>query len=405
MYTIDNFILDIESANPESSTHCENLYSGNNQNGSIRKHNLKVYLEYMKSLDPKILLLGEAPGHKGCRLTGVPFTSEKILKNHPFFTNQSFQFINQHPESEQSATIVWNTLSNFRNVPLIWNIFPFHPFDGNHCNTNRTPNKKELEYGKHFMIKLLQLFSIELIVAIGRKAESQVSDLNIKYKYVRHPANGGKNKFIQGITEILQHSKYQTKPMNFTYLSFKNIERDAKNITFDDKDSYIRAYPEFIKYFQTINHIENHHLIIASHFVYGWMPTILTLKLDNIDQVLALFNEVKNGKMLNENELETLKPCINNSMVGLSKLLHFIHPENYAIWDSRILKYTTGQTSQYGIDKPRNYLSYIKKLNKIKMEKGFPHLLSTIQKHFKYPLTAMRTMEIVMFQKQKNEQA
>lgn len=206
MYTIDNFIFDLESANPESSALCENLYAGNTPNSSIRKHNLRLYLKNMKNLNPNILLLGEAPGYKGCRLTGVPFTSEKILKKHLFFINQGFQIINQHPESEQSATIVWNTLQNFKNKPLIWNIFPFHPFDGKNCNTNRTPNKKELEFGKQLMIKLLQLFNIELIVAIGRKAESQISDLNIKYKYVRHPANGGKNKFVQGIYEILQQS-------------------------------------------------------------------------------------------------------------------------------------------------------------------------------------------------------
>lgn len=204
MYTVDNFILDLESVSPESLALCENLYGGNNSNSLIRKHNLKLYLQKMKTLNPNILLLGEAPGYKGCRLTGVPFTSEKILKNHPFFINQDFQFINQQPESEKSATIVWDTLQNFKNIPLIWNIFPFHPFNGNNCNTNRTPNKKELEYGKQLVIKLLQLFNIELIIAIGRKPESQISDLGIEYKYVRHPANGGKSKFVQGISEILQ---------------------------------------------------------------------------------------------------------------------------------------------------------------------------------------------------------
>ncbi len=204
MYTVDNFILDLESVSPESLALCENLYGGNNSNSLIRKHNLKLYLQKMKTLNPNILLLGEAPGYKGCRLTGVPFTSEKVLKNHPFFFNQDFQFINQQPESEKSATIVWDTLQNFKIIPLIWNIFPFHPFNENNCNTNRTPNKKELEYGKQLVIKLLQLFNIELIIAIGRKPESQISDLGIEYKYVRHPANGGKSKFVQGISEILQ---------------------------------------------------------------------------------------------------------------------------------------------------------------------------------------------------------
>lgn len=190
--------------------------------------------------------------------------------------------------------------------------------------------------------------------------------------------------------------------MNFKNLSFENLKRDAENITFKKNDSYIRAYPEFIKYFQTNTQIEKHHLIIGSHFIYGWMPTILTLILDNTDQILELLNDVKNGKILNENELEMLKTCINNSMVGLSKLLHFINPENYAIWDSRILNYCTGQSSQYGIDKPKNYIAYNERLNKILKEHQFTDLYSGITKHFNYPITAMRAIEIIMFQTSKS---
>lgn len=190
--------------------------------------------------------------------------------------------------------------------------------------------------------------------------------------------------------------------MNFKNLSIENLNHDAENITIDKKNSYIKAYPEFIKYFETNRPIKEHHLIIGSHFIYGWMPTILTLKLDNVDEVLRLFNEVRNGKVLIEAELETLKTCINNSMVGLSKLLHFINPVNYAIWDSRILNYCTGQSSQYGIDKPKNYIAYIEILNEISKEKQFNELYATIKKHFDYPITAMRAIEIIMFQTNKN---
>ena len=52
-----------------------------------RRENLKLYLEKMKKLNPSFLLLGEAPGYKGCRLTGIPFSSEKILATNDFFNN------------------------------------------------------------------------------------------------------------------------------------------------------------------------------------------------------------------------------------------------------------------------------------------------------------------------------
>jgi len=33
----------------------------------------------MSKINPSILFLGEAPGYKSCRLTGVPFLSERVL--------------------------------------------------------------------------------------------------------------------------------------------------------------------------------------------------------------------------------------------------------------------------------------------------------------------------------------
>lgn len=203
MYTIESFIEDLKNEKNHRLGFSENLYSGNDRDANIRRHNLLTYFSKMKSLNPKILLLGEAPGYKGCRLTGVPFTSEKILANHDFFKNQNFQFINQTLETEQSATIVWNVLQDFENKPLIWNIFPFHPYDGINLNSNRTPTDTELELGKEYLLKLLHLFNIELIAAVGRKPESKLQSLNISYEYVRHPANGGKKKFVDGISRLL----------------------------------------------------------------------------------------------------------------------------------------------------------------------------------------------------------
>lgn len=135
-------------------------------------------------------------------MTGVPFTSEKILANNSFFKDFGFQFINEKLESEQSATIVWSVLENLRYIPLIWNIFPYHPYNGNDYHSNRTPNENELELGKNYLIKLLGIFEIDIIAAVGRKPESKLKDIGIEYKYIRHPANGGKSEFIDGINQI-----------------------------------------------------------------------------------------------------------------------------------------------------------------------------------------------------------
>lgn len=206
MTGITSFIKTIENSENEKIGSSENLYKGNSFESKVRKWNLNLYLENMKAINPHILFLGEAPGYKGCKLTGIPFTSEKMVATNNFFKGHSYKFINQPNkfESEISATIIWSELNKFNNKPLIWNIFPFHPYQQNNSDSNRTPNNDELNLGKSILKDLLQLFSIKKIVAIGRKPESRLNELGIDYVYVRHPANGGKNEFIEGINKILK---------------------------------------------------------------------------------------------------------------------------------------------------------------------------------------------------------
>jgi len=186
--------------------------------------------------------------------------------------------------------------------------------------------------------------------------------------------------------------------MVFKNLTYDKLRRDVEKFTLAENDSYIETYPEFLRYFSSLETIERHHLIISSHFVYGWMPTIIHLDIKDIDQILLLLNAVKSGQILNRGEIRRLKSCINNSMVGLSKLLHFINPTDYAIWDSRIFKYITEKKSQYGIDKPENYLAYLENLKAIIAHKDYGELHKLIEKQFEYAISPMRAIEILMFE-------
>jgi uracil-DNA glycosylase len=54
--------------------------------------NISIYLNALCALPfSGHLLLGEAPGHKGCALTGIPFTSQRVLtssiKRAPVYRN------------------------------------------------------------------------------------------------------------------------------------------------------------------------------------------------------------------------------------------------------------------------------------------------------------------------------
>lgn len=189
-------------------------------------------------------------------------------------------------------------------------------------------------------------------------------------------------------------------------LNFETILKDAEKFTLTENDSYIKTYPEFLKYFENIEvgEINEHHLVIASHFVYGWMPTIIQLRFEKKEEVLKLLNAVKSGHILNEKELEILKTAINNSLVGLSKLLHFINPKDYAIWDSRIFRYLTEKKSDYGIGNPKLYVEYLNGLKSISKHKNYHKLHELITRNFEYEIYSMRAIEITMFETDRKNQ-
>ncbi len=139
--------------------------------------------------------------------------------------------------------------------------------------------------------------------------------------------------------------------------------KNAEKINIPDKSKYLSAYEEFIEYFNRIDTLTEHHTIIGISFTYSWMPTILHLYSDNVSIIKAteVLNKAKKGTRPNKEELELLKRCFNNSIVGTSKLLHFIDPDKYAIWDSKVYYYLfekTSTTAPNNIDAYLNYLDF-----------------------------------------------
>ena len=107
----------------------------------------------------------------------------------------------------------------------------------------------------------------------------------------------------------------------------------------DMSDTYIQSYPHLLAFFAGKKTISSTDFVCASHMVYGWMPTILKLYPEtpgNFDHEATLLNRARRGDDLSVKELERLTETINHSLVGASKVLHFVAPERYAIWDSRV---------------------------------------------------------------------
>jgi len=176
------------------------------QNDKILQ-NLKSYFEYLyKYNHTNILLIGEAPGYKGCRITGIPFTSSELFTKSDIkiFKDLKDTVFLEKIEHENTASIIWEYLKSKNELPIFWNSFPYHPFNVNNPKSNRPPTNEEIEEGKYFIKELVKIFNPKIIAAIGRKGEKVLSEIypNQTIEYIRHPSYGGKKKFIEGMEQI-----------------------------------------------------------------------------------------------------------------------------------------------------------------------------------------------------------
>ncbi|HEV2720447.1 MAG TPA: uracil-DNA glycosylase [Thermoanaerobaculia bacterium] len=182
-----------------------NQYDRGDAANAVRRRNLRLYLEQLDAIGPRLMLVGEAVSYRGGRLTGIPFVSESLMLcgvGDVLGEGYRRATTTVKPSTEASATMVWATIRHIEPLPLLWNAFPFHPhIDGNPFS-NRMPTSAELVIGAHFIEMLLRLFPIECVAAIGNAASTSLTRLGVEHVKVRHPSQGGKRKFVEGMARL-----------------------------------------------------------------------------------------------------------------------------------------------------------------------------------------------------------
>jgi uracil-DNA glycosylase len=188
-----------------------NQYSrieGDLRGNAIRRRNLRLYLHELDRIGPRMLLIGEAVSYRGGRLSGIAFVSEAVMlggvDSLVLGADRGYRKATPGPKlsTEASATMVWGTIRGIEPLPMLWNAFPFHPFRPGNPYSNRAPTPAELEIGGHFIEWLLRLFAFDTVVAIGNHASASLTRLGVEHEKVRHPSQGGKQKFVSGMANV-----------------------------------------------------------------------------------------------------------------------------------------------------------------------------------------------------------
>jgi uracil-DNA glycosylase len=141
---------------------------------ATRRARLRAYLESRR--EAPLLLVGEAAGYRGARVSGIPFTSERQLTG--------------SGPAEATATIVHRVLTELeiKKDVLLWNVVPTHPGTE---SSNRRPTRAEVAAGLPFLDRLTRG---RRVVAVGRLAQAVLGE-----PCVRHPSHGGAAAFRAGM--------------------------------------------------------------------------------------------------------------------------------------------------------------------------------------------------------------
>lgn len=165
----------------------------------------------------------------------------------------------------------------------------------------------------------------------------------------------------------------------------------------DPSHTYHKSYRYFVNYFRDKAVLDEQDLIIGANFSYGWMPTILNLKSEKFKESVDILNKAKGSTRISTNELLVLKSLVNNSIVGVSKLLHFVNPNIYAIWDSRVCKFIFGKSTSHRVQKVELYWEYLDLCQRVADEESFKKVHADFESLLDYEVSSFRVVEQIMF--------
>ena len=148
------------------------------ERAALLRDRLERYLD--ERANAGYLLVAEAPGYRGTRVSGIPLTSERQLTGCGL--------------AEATATVVHRALAELEleDEVLLWNVVPTHPGSE---GSNRRPTRIEIASGMTFARELARG---RRVIAVGRIAHEAFGGV-----YVRHPSHGGAAAFRSGLVSGL----------------------------------------------------------------------------------------------------------------------------------------------------------------------------------------------------------
>lgn len=135
-------------------------------------------------------------------------------------------------------------------------------------------------------------------------------------------------------------------------------------------ETYLRTYPSLLALARS-HRCDDRLLHQLMCVAYGWMPRILRIDPEFLPASVATLALVRDADIHNWHEIsiDPLAKCVR-SAVGASKILHFVNPEVFPIWDSKVerLRCKRPFMSDKHMSKVIHYNAYLREVHAMAQE-------------------------------------
>jgi len=180
------------------------------------------------------------------------------------------------------------------------------------------------------------------------------------------------------------------------------LEGWSKNRRIQSPDPYLDTYDELQRGVQALLPLDRTRLVLVANAAFGWMPTRLDMDVEHLDEALKLVTQaIQPGGGLSEQDLaglaRTFRTVKGQSIVAVSKILHFLSPERYPMFDRNTC-------DRWGL-KPRiasDYLYWIQQCRKISADENGGRICDDFRKGlaevgYRYPMSNLRIIDLISF--------
>lgn len=136
--------------------------------------------------------------------------------------------------------------------------------------------------------------------------------------------------------------------------------------------TYLSTYPDIINFAKAYTPNNARQFRQLALLVYGWMPRVLRIDPAHSQQAIAAITAASNANISNYQNIaiQDIANCLH-SLVGASKLLHFINPNVFPIWDSKIQAFRNLPNGNYDMANIQNYHAYVDDVHNIIADQNF----------------------------------